>query len=177
MVLFTLFYDGDTNCKALCSVTTLNVIPYVFGGRGGGIIDLQWCNYYHLPSDFSSNFQSSMTIFHRKLLTREGRVLANGWTLPSSMTIFVHLFIESVIQKITIVTLNMIWHYLSYLVQCIVFEPLFARWEALLTLMHQRVCCIVPPPWLWLRLNMRHISFARTLQNTRARPSTKNLKP
>ena len=35
MVLFTLFYDGDTNCKALCSVTTLNVIPYVFGGRGG----------------------------------------------------------------------------------------------------------------------------------------------
>ena len=30
-------------------------------------------------------------IFHHKLLTREGRVLANGWTHPSSMTIFVQL--------------------------------------------------------------------------------------
>jgi hypothetical protein len=28
-------------------------------------------------SDFSSKFQSSMTIFHHKLLTREGRILAN----------------------------------------------------------------------------------------------------
>ena len=42
-----------------------------------------------------------MTIFHHKLLTREGRVLANGWTHPSSMTIFVHLFIRSVIRKVT----------------------------------------------------------------------------
>jgi hypothetical protein len=44
-----------------------------------GIIDSQCCNYYHLPSDFSSKFQSFMTIFHHKLLTREVRVLANGW--------------------------------------------------------------------------------------------------
>ena len=39
---------------------------------------------------FSSNFQSSVTIFHHKLLAREGRVSANGWAHPSSMTIFVH---------------------------------------------------------------------------------------
>ena len=30
------------------------------------IIDLQCCNYCHLPSGFSPNFQSSMTIFHHK---------------------------------------------------------------------------------------------------------------
>ena len=52
----------------------------------------------------ASKFWSSMTIFHLKLLTRESRVLANGWTPPSSMTIFVKLFIRSVIQKLTIVT-------------------------------------------------------------------------
>ena len=54
-----------------------------------GILDLQYCGYSHLPSDVSSNIQSSMRIFHHKLLTRrEGRVLANGWTRPSSMTLF-----------------------------------------------------------------------------------------
>ena len=63
---------------------------------------LQYC---HLLSDFSSKFQSSVTIFHHKLLTRGGRVLANGWTHPSSMTMFVvYLYIRSVIQKVTIVT-------------------------------------------------------------------------
>ena len=51
-------------------------------------------NYCHLSSDFSSRFQSSIAIFHHKLLTREGMVWANGWTHPSSMTIFVHLFIS-----------------------------------------------------------------------------------
>ena len=39
---------------------------------------------------------------------RECRVLASAWTHPSSMTIFVHLFIRSVIRKVTIVTLNTI---------------------------------------------------------------------
>jgi hypothetical protein len=34
-----------------------------------------------------------MTIFHDKLLTKESRVLANGWTHPSSMTVFINLFI------------------------------------------------------------------------------------
>ena len=43
-----------------------------------GITDLQCCNYCHLPSNFSSKLQSSMTIFHHKLLTREVRVLVNG---------------------------------------------------------------------------------------------------
>ena len=32
----------------------------------------------HLPSDFSSKFQVSMTMFHQELVRREGRVLANG---------------------------------------------------------------------------------------------------
>ena len=47
-----------------------------------------------------------MTIFHHKLLTIEGRILANGSTHPSSMTVFVHLFIRIVIRKATIVILN-----------------------------------------------------------------------
>ena len=34
--------------------------------------------YCCLPSDFSFKFQSSMTIFHHKLPTRGGRILANG---------------------------------------------------------------------------------------------------
>ena len=41
---------------------------------------------------FFIQFQSSLIIFHHKLLTREGKVLANGRTHPWSMTIFVHLF-------------------------------------------------------------------------------------
>jgi hypothetical protein len=75
----------------------------------GGIIDLQCSNCYHLPSVYSSKFQSPTTIFHHKLLTREGGVLANGWTHPLPMTIFVHLFIISVIRKVTIVTSNTIF--------------------------------------------------------------------
>ena len=55
------------------------------------IIDLQCCNYCHLLGKCSSKFQSSMTIFHHKLRTREGRVLTNGWTHLSSMTIFCSL--------------------------------------------------------------------------------------
>ena len=97
---------------------TLNVSPTLFVTRNffGGVIDLQCCNYCRIPSDFSSKFQSSMTILHHKMLTREGRVLANGWTHPSSMIVFVHLFIKNRIQKATIVTLNTIWHKISYLV-------------------------------------------------------------
>ena len=57
-----------------------------------------------------------MTIFHHKLLTREEMVLANGWTHPSSMTIFVNLFTRNFIPKVTILTLNAIWHEVSYLV-------------------------------------------------------------
>ena len=44
----------------------------------GGFIDLHCCNYCHLPTGFSSNCQSPVTKFHQKLLTREGRALANG---------------------------------------------------------------------------------------------------
>ena len=51
--------------------------------RGG--IELEYCNYYHLLGHLSSKFQSPITIFYHKLLTREDRVLGNGWTHPSSM--------------------------------------------------------------------------------------------
>ena len=37
------------------------------------------------------------------------RILVTTWFHPSSTTIFVHLFIKSVIQKVTIVTLNIIF--------------------------------------------------------------------
>ena len=57
-----------------------------------------------------------MTIIHHDLLTREGSVLTNGWTHSSSMTVFVHLFMRSVIQKVPIVTFNTIWYYIPYLV-------------------------------------------------------------
>ena len=50
-----------------------------------------------------------MRTFHHMLPTREGRILADELTYPSSMTIFVHLFIRSVIQKVTIVILNTIF--------------------------------------------------------------------
>ena len=43
-------------------------------------------------------------------------ILTNGWTHPSSMTIFVHLFIWSVIQKVTLVRLNTVGHSTYYLV-------------------------------------------------------------
>ena len=63
----------------ILSLTLFNV-PCSYSKRGGGveIIDLHCCNYRVLLSDLSSKFQSSMTMYHHKLLTREGRVLANG---------------------------------------------------------------------------------------------------
>ena len=73
-----------------------------------GILDLQCCNYCHLPNNVSSKFQSNMTIFHHRLPTREGRVLTNGWThppspiYPPSTTICVYEFKRSVIRKVTI---------------------------------------------------------------------------
>ena len=43
-------------------------------------------------------------------MTREGRVLANGWTHPSSMTIFAHSFIRNCdIQKVTICHSNVVF--------------------------------------------------------------------
>ena len=66
---------------------------------------------------FHPNFNHPRQYIHHKLLTREGRVVATGWTHPSSMTIFVHLCIRGVIWKVTIVTLNTIWHEISHLVK------------------------------------------------------------
>ena len=45
-------------------------------------------------------------MFHHELLARGSRVLTNGWIHSSSMTISVHLFIRSVIQKIAIMTIK-----------------------------------------------------------------------
>ena len=69
----------------------VNLTLFAISCKFLGIIDLQSCKKLSVPSGFSSKVQSSMTTFHHKLLTIEGRVLANGWTHPSSMTIFVPL--------------------------------------------------------------------------------------
>ena len=51
-----------------------------------------------------------MTIFHHKLLTREGRVLAYEYTHDSSfMTIYVHLLIQKVIIVKCHLTLDIIF--------------------------------------------------------------------
>ena len=58
-----------------------------------GIANLQCCNYYHLSLYYSSKLQSSITILHHKLLTQEGRVLANGWNssiIHDNMCPFIH---------------------------------------------------------------------------------------
>ena len=90
---------------------TLNVNPTIFVIPCEFLGDYTFTvyNYCHLPSNFSSGFEKFMTIFHHKLLTWEGRVLANLWTRPSSMTEFVHIFIRGVIRKVTILTLNTIF--------------------------------------------------------------------
>jgi hypothetical protein len=49
------------------------------------------CNHYCLSSNFYLNSNHPWQYFITKLLIKEGRVLANGWTHPSTMTIFVHL--------------------------------------------------------------------------------------
>ena len=36
-----------------------------------GIIDLQYCNYYHLLSALSSKFQPSMTTFYYKIVRKQ----------------------------------------------------------------------------------------------------------
>jgi hypothetical protein len=106
----------------ICSVVspTLNVNPtlFVIPCDFLGTIDWQCCNFCLLPSDFSSKFKPSTIIFHHKLLTKEGRVLTNECTRPSSMTIFVHLFIISVIRTIAIVALNIIISVVSTIDGC-----------------------------------------------------------
>ena len=99
----------NTNCKPRYSVTNTKCQPYIICHSLQilwGIVDLQCCNYCHLPSKFLSKFQSSVTIFHHKLLRREGR---DGWTHPPFTTVFVRLFIQSVIQEVTIAALNIIF--------------------------------------------------------------------
>ena len=41
-------------------------------------MDLKYFNCCQLPSRFLPKFQSFMTIFHHKLVTREGRALTNN---------------------------------------------------------------------------------------------------
>ena len=65
----------------------LSPLVSVFGGDHGFTITYQMLH---------PMFNPPMTTFHHKLVTREGRVSANGWTHPSSscVTVFVHLFIQ-----------------------------------------------------------------------------------
>ena len=74
--------------------SSLLVNFYFIFSWGGGIIDLQHCNDHHLPSDFPSKFQPPMTVFHHKLLTREGRYF--GQWMNSSI---IHDNIRSLIHK------------------------------------------------------------------------------
>ena len=60
--------------RRVVSPTLLNVVIVVPCKCLGGITALQCCDHCH----FSSRVQSLMTMFHHKLLTREGRDLANG---------------------------------------------------------------------------------------------------
>ena len=65
-------------------------------------------------------FFIQISIIHDNISSQKGRVLAYGWTCPSSMAVFVNLFIRKVIQKVTIVTSNTVWHCIPYLVWCVV---------------------------------------------------------
>ena len=63
------------------------------------IIGLQCCKYYHFPSHLWSKFQSSMTIFHHKLLT-------NRWTNSfitraniSSLIVHPHLLVRATSER------------------------------------------------------------------------------
>ena len=67
-----IFSVTNSNCKLRYSVTTTKCQPNII------CRSCHYCNYCHLPSDFSSKLQLLMTIFHHKLLTREGRILANS---------------------------------------------------------------------------------------------------
>ena len=49
-----------------------------FGMEGVDVLGDYRFTMLQLLSNFSSKFQSPMTIFHQKLLKREGRVLVNG---------------------------------------------------------------------------------------------------
>ena len=82
-------------------------------------------HYFVIPRKFSGGLQSygvAITVTHRVIFHPsfnhlqqhsitscwqwKGRVWANGWTHPPSMTVSVHFFIRSAIQIVTIVTLN-----------------------------------------------------------------------
>ena len=87
----------NTNCEPRCSVTNTKCEPNIICQSlqiSRGIVDLQCCNYCHFPIDFSSKFQSSMTIFLHKLMTIEGRVF--GQHMNSSI---IHDNIRSLIRK------------------------------------------------------------------------------
>ena len=77
----------------------LKIFDFFFGRGCPGIVGLWALAPIHLPLKV-----------HRGRLSVCRRVLANGWTHPSSMRIFVHFFTRSVIRIVTIVILNTTWH-------------------------------------------------------------------
>ena len=64
------------SCTEVSCMAELSLLQFLSSKLSS--LDLQCCSYYHLPKDVSSKFQSVMTIFRHNLLTKEGRVLANG---------------------------------------------------------------------------------------------------
>jgi hypothetical protein len=80
---------------------TLFVIPCeMFGGLC--VYSVAIVVTYH--AIFHPSFIHPWLYFITSCWQEKIRFLANGWPHPSSMTIFVHLFVRNVIQKITIDT-------------------------------------------------------------------------
>ena len=62
--------------------STSSIIPsnfFIFLRAGGGMTGLRCCNYCHLSSDFSSEFQSSMTTFSSQFADKQG-MGSSQWT-------------------------------------------------------------------------------------------------
>ena len=135
----------NTNCKSWCSVINTNFHPtsFITPCKSWGIEVLHCCNYCHLPSDFSFKFESSMTIFHHKLLTRKGRVLADGWTHPSSMIIFVHLFIRKCHLKSYQIDINYHMTLNSILYSVVPVELNFRFWDNMIGFWDSNTLCFL----------------------------------
>ena len=65
---------------------------------------------WDLVGNFHPNFNHPWKYFITTCWQEKVGFLANGWTHPLSMTTFVHLFIRSILRKVTIVTLNTFGH-------------------------------------------------------------------
>ena len=116
-----IFSVTNSNCKTRYSVTNTKTQHCFFHSFNffifkllkflwrRGIIDSQCYNHCHLPSNFSSKFQSSMTMFHHKCADKRMQGFGQ-WMNSSIIHDNVCSLIHNAIRKITIVTLNNICH-------------------------------------------------------------------